>query len=203
MTLVLGLTGWATGASAAPMSARLLWQPSPAFGVVGYRIYMRTLSGSYGPPADAGLPWPNADGTLDFIMANLDGATSYAFAVSAYDAKGVESGLSREVMLLNGTSTSTTAPRTTSTTRMSTTTTTTVATVPCGDVNGDEVANIGDALVVAQFDVGLRQCRQLAHPGACDVNHDGACNIGDALRMAQCDVGLIRCAFTCNPFVCR
>ena len=131
MTVALALTGWATGASASLMSARLRWQPSPAFGVVGYRVYMRTLSGSYGPPADAGLPWPNADGTFDFIMANLDGATSYALAVSAYDAKGVESGLSSEVMLLSGTATSTTVPPTTSTTTTTTgppTTTTTPTT---------------------------------------------------------------------------
>src|SRR3989440_493837 len=79
---------------------------------------------------------------------------------------------------------------------------TTVAAVPCGDVNGDGIVNIGDALVVAQFDVGLRLCGQLAHPEACDVNGDGACNIDDALRMAQCDVGLISCAFTCGPFTC-
>ncbi len=79
---------------------------------------------------------------------------------------------------------------------------TAVAAVPCGDVNGDGVVDIGDALVVAQFDVGLRLCGQLAHPEACDVNGDGACNIGDALRIAQCDVGLISCAFTCGPFTC-
>ncbi len=74
----------------------------------------------------------------------------------------------------------------------------------CGDVNGDGVVNIGDALIVAQYDVGLRTCGQtpFSHPEACDVNGDGACNIGDALRMAQCDVGLISCAFTCGPFVC-
>src|SRR5207302_5689401 len=78
------------------------------------------------------------------------------------------------------------------------TTTTTVAAVPCGDANGDGVVNICDALVVAEFDVGLRQCSQLAHPDACDVNGDGACNIDDALRMAQCDVGLISCAITCG-----
>src|SRR2546427_7936147 len=78
---------------------------------------------------------------------------------------------------------------------------TTVAAVPCGDVNGDGVVDIGDALVVAQFDVGLRLCGQLAHPEACDVNGDGACNIGDALRIAQCAVG-ISCAFTCGPFTC-
>src|SRR5207245_1122052 len=79
---------------------------------------------------------------------------------------------------------------------------TAVAAVPCGDVNGDGVVDIGDALVIAQFDVGLRLCGQLAHPEACDVNGDGACNIGDALRIAQCNVGLISCAFTCGPLTC-
>jgi predicted outer membrane repeat protein len=74
----------------------------------------------------------------------------------------------------------------------------------CGDVNGDGVVNIGDALIIAQYDVGLRTCGQspLAHPERCDVNGDGGCNIGDALRMAQCDVGLVSCAFTCRPFTC-
>src|SRR5207253_4835561 len=39
----------------------------------------------------------------------------------------------------------------------------------CGDVNGDGVVNIGDALVVAQFDVGLRQCgvAPFSHPEVC------------------------------------
>src|SRR5206468_387990 len=61
----------------------------------------------------------------------------------------------------------------------------------CGDVNGDGSVSIGDALVVAQYDVGLRTCAQLAHADRCDVNSDSACDIGDALRIAQCDVGLI------------
>ena len=66
------------------------------------------------------------------------------------------------------------------------------------------MVNIGDALLVAQFDVGLRQCglTPFSHPVVCDVNGDGACNIGDALRIAQCDVGLVSCAFTCAPFIC-
>ena len=74
----------------------------------------------------------------------------------------------------------------------------------CGDVNGDGVVNIGDALVVAQYDVGLRTCgvAPFSHPEVCDVNGDAACDIGDALRMAQCDVGLIGCAFTCGSFAC-
>src|SRR5438128_11436974 len=78
----------------------------------------------------------------------------------------------------------------------------TVAAAVCGDVNGDGVVDIGDALVVAEFDVGDRPCSQVTHPEACDVNGDGACNIDDALRIAQCDVGLISCAFTCGPFRC-
>src|SRR5438128_3892030 len=74
--------------------------------------------------------------------------------------------------------------------------------VMCGDVNGDGAVNIGDALIVAQFDVGIRQCGQLTHPEVCDVNRDGACNIGDALRIGQCDVGQISCTFSCNSFTC-
>jgi len=75
---------------------------------------------------------------------------------------------------------------------------------PCGDVSSDRLVNIGDALLVAQFDVGLRQCglTPFSHPVVCDVNGDGACNIGDALRIAQCDVGLVSCAFTCAPLIC-
>src|SRR5262245_36266491 len=76
--------------------------------------------------------------------------------------------------------------------------------VRCGDVNGDGGVDVGDALLVAQFDVGLRGCRTapFTHAEACDVNGDGGCNIGDALRLAQCDVGLAGCAFTCRPFTC-
>ena len=102
------------------------------------------------------------------------------------------------------TTTSTIATSTTTTTSTSTTTTTTLGHPPCGDVNGDGVVNVGDALLVAQFELGLRPCGQapFTHPESCDVNLDGACNVGDALRMAQCDVGLVSCAFTCMPFSC-
>ena len=74
----------------------------------------------------------------------------------------------------------------------------------CGDVNGDQVVNIGDALVVAQYTVGLRTCgvAPFSQPAVCDVNSDSGCNIGDALKMAQCDVHLIGCMFTCRPFTC-
>jgi len=68
--------------------------------------------------------------------------------------------------------------------------------------------NIGDALLVAQYDVGLRSCGGGVFGGAsqCDIsppsNPDGGCNIGDALKMAQCDVHLTSCVFQCTPFTC-
>jgi kumamolisin len=97
------------------------------------------------------------------------------------------------------------APGTTTTMRPATTTTSTLPSlVRCGDVNGDGSVNIGDALIIAQFDAGLRPCGggSLAHPEVCDVNRDGACNIGDALRIAQCDTGQVSCTFSCTPFRC-
>ena len=74
----------------------------------------------------------------------------------------------------------------------------------CGDVNADGAVDIGDALMVAQYDVGARECGvgNFSRPQACDVNGDGSCDIGDALRLAQCDVGLIDCAFACRTFSC-
>lgn len=75
----------------------------------------------------------------------------------------------------------------------------------CGDVNGDGFVNIADALVIAQFDVGLRQCNvaPFGFPDRCDVNNDIACNVGDALFIAQCDAGLRSCAFNaCTQWVC-
>jgi hypothetical protein len=64
--------------------------------------------------------------------------------------------------------------------------------------------NIADALLIAQYDAGLRTCGQAPFSRAqrCDVNHDGLCDIGDALAVSQCDVGLVSCAFTCMPFAC-
>ena len=105
----------------------------------------------------------------------------------------------------SSTTTSTTRPTSTTTSTSSTTTTsTTIPAVRCGDVNGDGVVDIGDALLVSQFDVGLRRCgvAPFTHPEVCDVNGDGSCNIGDTLRLAQCDVGLVGCTFTCRPFAC-
>jgi hypothetical protein len=58
-----------------------------------------------------------------------------------------------------------------------------------GDVNGDGSINIVDALLVAQFYVGLDP--QNFQTGAGDTNCDGTINIVDALLIAQFYVGLI------------
>jgi len=87
----------ATTAVAETYAVRLHWQPSTDPGVAGYRAYIRPLDGSYGPPQDLGLPAPETDGTLSFDVGGLDGATGYAFALTAYLADGTESGLSNEL----------------------------------------------------------------------------------------------------------
>ena len=60
---------------------------------------------------------------------------------------------------------------------------------PCGDVNSDNSINIIDALLTAQFYVGLNP--QNFDEAAGDVNGDNSINIVDALLMAQYYVGLI------------
>jgi hypothetical protein len=78
--------------------------------------------------------------------------------------------------------------------------------VSCGDVTADGVINVIDAMIVAQYSVGLRGCASIAAFDRCDVNppgtQDNACTISDALRMAQCSVGLVSCDMQCSPLVC-
>ncbi len=76
---------------------------------------------------------------------------------------------------------------------------------PCGDVNGDLTINVVDAMLAAQFQVGLRVCQSVSRFDLCDVTPvpgDGLCNVVDAMRMAQCSVGLISCNFTCAVLGC-
>ena len=58
-----------------------------------------------------------------------------------------------------------------------------------GDVNEDGVINIVDALMIAQYYVGLDPSG--FNSAYADVNSDGSINIVDALMVAQYDVGLI------------
>jgi hypothetical protein len=79
----------------------------------------------------------------------------------------------------------------------------------CGDVNADTSVNVGDALLIAQYDARLRPCgvAPFSAPGACDTSPlaapgDGLCDGGDALLVAQCDAGLRACPSRCRPWSC-
>ncbi len=62
-----------------------------------------------------------------------------------------------------------------------------------GDTNGNSAVDIVDALLVAQYYVGLNPANFIV--ANADVNRDGSVTIVDALRIAQCYVGLVSCAF--------
>jgi endo-1,4-beta-xylanase len=62
-----------------------------------------------------------------------------------------------------------------------------------GDCNNDGSINIVDALLVAQFYVGLNPANFIQ--ANADSNRDGSINIVDALLIAQCYVGLRSCTF--------
>jgi endo-1,4-beta-D-glucanase Y len=62
-----------------------------------------------------------------------------------------------------------------------------------GDANGSGAIDIVDALVIAQYYVGIGVSNFQAC--ASDVNKDGSIDIVDALRVAQCYVGIVSCIF--------
>ena len=72
---------------------------------------------------------------------------------------------------------------------------------PCGDVNSSGTIDIVDALLIAQYYVGLNPAN--FDQSAADVNGDGGIDIVDALLIAQYYVGLITslpgCAETPSP----
>jgi hypothetical protein len=64
-----------------------------------------------------------------------------------------------------------------------------LAAAPCGDVNSNGKIDIIDALLIAQYSVGLSP--ENFDPTAADVSGDSMINIIDALQIAQYYVGLI------------
>ena len=74
----------------AAQSVTLAWDPSPDPTVVGYNIYAGVVSGTYTNKLDVG------NATNGIISGLVDGAT-YFFAVTAYDASGLESDFSNEL----------------------------------------------------------------------------------------------------------
>ena len=66
----------------------------------------------------------------------------------------------------------------------------------CGDVNSNNTVNIVNALLVAQYYVGLPVT--VFDDRVTDVNGDGIIDIIDALRIAQYYVGIIS-ILACDP----
>ncbi|MCP4347790.1 MAG: hypothetical protein GY795_19995, partial [Desulfobacterales bacterium] len=60
-----------------------------------------------------------------------------------------------------------------------------------GDADGNGEIEIYDALVIAQYDVGLKTRDELPGFASADVDGNGKINIFDALRIAEFVVGVI------------
>jgi hypothetical protein len=82
------------GGSGVPNSATLGWGASPSPNINGYRIYYGTAPGMYSQPFGQGV---NAGNVTTYTLMGLNSATTYYFAVTAYDASNNESGFSNEV----------------------------------------------------------------------------------------------------------
>lgn len=81
-----------------PYSITLAWTGSPSPEAVGYLIYYGTASGQYLNCVDVGNVTANT-------VSGLAGGTTYFFAISSYDANGLESSLSQEISYVPGLST--------------------------------------------------------------------------------------------------
>lgn len=70
----------------------LAWDANPEIDISGYRLYMGTVSQQYSQTIDAGSNTTLPVGSLEF-------GTTYYFAVSAINNAGVESELSKELVV--------------------------------------------------------------------------------------------------------
>ncbi len=68
----------------------LTWDANTESDLAGYRVYVGTVSGVYGPPIDVG-------NVTTYKVTNLSEGQTYFFGVKAYDTSGNESGFSSEV----------------------------------------------------------------------------------------------------------
>ncbi len=91
--LLLCLLASAAGAAELVVS----WDPNTEDDLAGYKLYYGTASGDYGEPIvlDAAELVP-VGGKLYYLLENLEPATTYYVALTAYDSSGNESALSEE-----------------------------------------------------------------------------------------------------------
>lgn len=71
-------------------TASLTWNPVTSSNLAGYKVYVGTASGRYGPPLDVG-------NVTSFVVSNLAIGNTYYFVVTSYNTNGGESLPSIEV----------------------------------------------------------------------------------------------------------
>jgi chitodextrinase len=89
-----GLSSSSAATTLAPNTAALEWNAVTFPTLSGYRVYFGTASGNYQQAPGAGV---NVGNVTNFTVTGLGNATTYFFAVTAYDGSNNESGYSNEV----------------------------------------------------------------------------------------------------------
>jgi hypothetical protein len=82
--------------SPSALGAELRW--NAIAGAEGFVIHWGTEPQVYTDALDVGMP-PVENGTVVFFLDGLDAATTYVFALTAYDTAGNESGFSNELVV--------------------------------------------------------------------------------------------------------
>lgn len=135
----------------------LQWDPNPETDVVGYKVYYGASSRTYSSPIPLGLQ-------TAYTVTGLAAGTYY-FAVTAYNADGLESAFSNEV---------------------STTVTGSGTSMTC-DVNGDGQRTVADVQTLSNAVLA-------ASTGSIyDINKDGKVNILDVQTLVNVVLGLRSC----------
>jgi len=81
----------------AVQQADFSWLPNNEANLTGYKIYYSTVSDQYDQTIDVGDPGV-VDGVVQATVTGLADGTTYYFAATAYDADGLESDYSQEVI---------------------------------------------------------------------------------------------------------
>jgi hypothetical protein len=134
----------------------LQWDPNSETDLAGYKVYYGTSSGIYGTPITIGTQ-------ASYTFTQLASGTYY-FAVTAYNASGLESAFSNEVIATVG------------------------ATGAGCDINGDSHVDVLDLQILSNVVLLIRTC-----PGSCDRNGDGRVDVLDVQVLANVILGLRSC----------
>jgi hypothetical protein len=176
--LVMLLAGQATCFA---NNVTLQWDADTDPGVIGYKVYYQADSSTEpftGTGSTSGASPINVSNVTSATINGLDPSRVYYFAVTAYNAAGVESAYSNVV---------------------STPTSIVQGNVLKGDVNGDGVVDVTDALVVMQAvtNPALQTPAMLTSADVSPLDSsgkpvgDGQITLADALLILQKAVGLI------------